>query len=57
MGSIKRHSQTMLTRQGGYLGGPENVNGMQIFPCNNKGIFSKMSTKCRGMGKIGQRSL
>ena len=57
MGSIKRHSQTMLTRQGGYLGGPEDVNGMQIFPCNNKGIFSKMSTKCRGMGKIGQRSL
>ena len=27
-GSIKGHSQTTLTRQGG----PENVNGMQIFP-------------------------
>ena len=39
---IRRHSQTTLTRRGSYVGGTVtgNVNGMQIFPYNSKGIPS-----------------
>ena len=38
-------SQTTLTRQGRWVVHAGNVNGMQIFPYNSKGIPSQMSTR------------
>ena len=41
-----------------YVVGAGNVKGMQIFPCNSKGIPSLMSTGVGGQkwAKFGQRS-
>ena len=41
---LRGRSLTTLTRRGRYLGGTGNINGMQIFPYNSKGIPSQMST-------------
>ena len=43
---VKGRSQTTLTRQGMQIvSGTGNVNGIQIFPYNNKGIPSQMSNR------------
>ena len=43
--TLRGRSLTTLARRCMYLGGTENVNGMQIFPFNSKGVISPMSNK------------